>query len=105
MKNEIKKIVKIDSNTRYRVSIFRSNKTMSAQIIDDATGNTITSASSLKIKDKKNPSEIATIVGETLGKEALALKIEKIVFDRGKYRYHGRVKAIAEGLRKAGLIF
>jgi len=101
----IKKIVKIDPNTRYRVSVFRSNNGMSAQIIDDAEGMTILSASSIKMKEKKTPSEIATLVGETLGKEALAMKIEMIVFDRGKYRYHGRVKALAEGLRKAGLKF
>ena len=105
MKNETKTITKIDPNTRYRVSVFRSNKGMSAQIIDDSKGITIESASSLKIKEKKTPSEIATLIGENLGKDALARKIDKVVFDRGKYRYHGRVKALAEGLRKAGLTF
>lgn len=101
----IKKTVKIDPNTRYRVSVFRSNKGIFAQIIDDANRHTIACASSLKIKEKKNPSEIATMVGEALGKEAQTLKINKIVFDRGSYRYHGRVKALADGLRKAGLTF
>lgn len=96
---------KIDSNIRYRVSVFRSNKAIYAQIIDDNTGTTIASASSLTIKEKKTPCEIATLVGETLGKDAVGKKINKIAFDRGKYRYHGRVKALAEGLRKAGLDF
>ena len=59
----------------------------------------------MKIKEKKTPSEIASHVGETLGKDALAKKIDKVVFDRGAYRYHGRVKALAEGMRKAGLKF
>ena len=103
--DETKKTIKIDPNTRYRVSVFRSNKGMSAQVIDDVNGHTIASAYSVKIKEKKSPSEIATLVGEALGKEALSLKINKIVFDRGSYRYHGRVKALAEGLRKAGLTF
>jgi len=105
MKNETKKIIKIDPDTRYRVSVFRSNKTIYAQIIDDKQGITIANASSLKIKDKKTPSEIASLVGETLGKDAIEKKIDKVTYDRGKYRYHGRVKALAEGLRKAGLNF
>lgn len=128
-KETTKKIIKIESNTRYRVSVFRSNKTIYAQIIDDKLGATIASMSSLKIKDaaslpgkagegagapasagsgmrgKKTPSEIATLVGETLGKDAIEKKINKVTYDRGKYRYHGRVKALAEGLRKAGLLF
>ena len=105
MTKETKKIIKIDSNIRYRVSVLRSNKAIYAQIIDDRAGSTVASASSLTVKEKKNPSEMAMLVGETLGKEALGKKIVKITFDRGSYRYHGRVKALAEGLRKAGLIF
>jgi len=105
MTKETKKITKIDSNIRYRVSVLRSNKAIYAQIIDDLQGTTIASASSLKIDEKKNPSEMATFVGETLGKDALKKNIVKVTFDRGAYRYHGRVKALAEGLRKAGLEF
>lgn len=104
-KETIKKEIKIDHDTRYRVSAFRSNKFIYAQIIDDKSGNTIDSASSLGVKEKKTPCEIAVMVGETLGKSALDKGIKKIVFDRGSYRYHGRVKALAEGLRKAGLNF
>ena len=105
MTKETKKEIKVDSNIRFRVSIFRSNKAIYAQVIDDNNGVTIASASSLKNKEKKTPSEIATLVGETLGKDAAEKNIKKIVFDRGVYRYHGRVKALAEGLRKAGLEF
>ena len=105
MQKETKSNIKIDSNIRYRVSVFRSNKAIYADIIDDKIGKTIASASSLKIKEKKTPIEKATIVGESLGKSANTLNVNKISFDRGKYRYHGRVKALTEGMRKAGLEF
>ena len=105
MTKETKKEIVIDSNIRFRVSVFRSNKAVYAQIIDDNTGYTVSSASSLKNNEKKTPSEVAMVVGETLGKDAVEKGIEKVVFDRGVYRYHGRVKVLAEGLRKAGLKF
>lgn len=103
MTKETKKIVKIDSNTRYRVSVSRSNKSIYAQIVDDSIGATIVSASSLKITEKKTPCQIAEMVGKALGKDAIAKKIKKVTFDRGLFRYHGRVKSLAEGMRSAGL--
>lgn len=105
MTKETKKEIKIDSDTRYRVSIFRSNNDIYAQIIDDAAGVTLVSASSKEIKEKKTPVESAIIVGESLAKKASSIKIVKVYFDRGRYQYHGRVKALAEGLRKGGLNF
>jgi len=105
MTKETKNAIKVDTNTRYRLSIFRSNKAIYAQIVDDKSGVTIGSASSLKIKEKKSASEKAVLVGETLAKLAGELKIKKITYDRGPYRYHGQVKALAEGMRKAGLDF
>jgi large subunit ribosomal protein L18 len=104
-KKETKSNIKIDSNARYRVSVFRSNKAIYAQIVDYKSGVTIGSASSLKIGEKKTPCEKATMVGENLAKLANERKIKKITYDRGSYRYHGQVKALAEGMRKAGLEF
>lgn len=89
----------------FRVSIFRSNRGISAQIIDDEQGVTLVSASSLLIKEKKTPADKATETGINLAKLAKEKKIVKVVFDRGKFRYHGQVKALAEGLRSGGLEF
>ena len=91
-----------------RLSVFRSNSQIYAQIIDDVTGKTLCSASSLDKELKlKNGSNVAaaTEVGTLLAKRALALKIETVVFDRGGYLFHGRVKALAEAARAAGLKF
>lgn len=91
-----------------RLNVFRSNKQIYAQIIDDVTGKTLCSASSLdKEINVKNGSnvEAATEVGTLVAKRALALKIEAVVFDRGGYLYHGRVKALADAARAAGLKF
>lgn len=91
-----------------RLNVFRSNKQIYAQIIDDKTGKTLCSASSLdKEIDIKNGSNVAaaTEVGTLVAKRALALNIEAVVFDRGGYLYHGRVKALAEAARAAGLKF
>jgi large subunit ribosomal protein L18 len=92
-----------------RLSVYRSNKQVFAQLIDDENKNTIVSFSSLNLKkkdlEKKTKSEVAQMVGEELGKVAKTKKIKKAVFDRGGYQYHGRVKAVAEGARKAGLEF
>ena len=91
-----------------RLNVFRSNKQIYAQIIDDATGRTLCSASSL---DKElaltNGSnvEAAIQVGTLVAKRALALNIEAVVFDRGGYVYHGRIKALADAARAAGLKF
>jgi large subunit ribosomal protein L18 len=89
---------------RPRLSVFRSNMALYAQLIDDVKGNTIGSASSLEIKGKKMM-EKAVMVGETIAKVAKEKKISKVVFDRGGYVYTGRVKALADAARKAGLNF
>lgn len=92
---------------RPRLSVYRSNKEIYAQLVDDAKGVTLAAASSLKKDFNKegSKSEIATRVGEELGQEAKRLGIEICTLDRGGYRYHGRVKAFAEGAREGGLKF
>ena len=104
----VRKKLKKVSNDRYRLSVSRSAKNISAQIIDDVKNITLVSASSIDkgIKDqKKNKSELSTIVAETLAKKANEKNIKKIYFDRGIYKYHGRVKIFAETLRKNGMEF
>ena len=104
--NKLKKSAKTE---RYRLSIFRSSKNISAQIIDDNKNITLLSASSVEkdIKDSKtkNKSELSKIVAEKLAKKAQEKKISKIYFDRGIYKYHGRVKIFAETLRENGMEF
>ena len=97
----------VSTSARPRLSVFRSNKSIYAQIIDDQKGITLASANSLKLKDiaKKTKIEIASQVGQELGEIAKTKKISTVVFDRGQYKYHGRVKALAESARKAGLKF
>ena len=91
---------------RPRVSVFRSLKHVSAQLIDDVNGQTLVMASDLEIKAaKKNKVEVAKKVGQLLAKKAIEKKISQVVFDRSKNKYHGRVKALAEGVREGGLIF
>ena len=103
------KLKKVASNGRFRLSIFRSTKNISAQIIDDTKNITLLSASSVEkdIKESKtkNKSELSVIVAEKLAKKAQEKKISKIYFDRGIYKYHGRVKIFAETLRKNGMEF
>ena len=103
------KVKKVATNDRFRLSISRSSKNISAQIIDDSKNITLLSASSVEkdIKETKtkNKSELSKIVAEKLAKKAQEKKITKIYFDRGIYRYHGRVKAFAETLRKNGMVF
>jgi large subunit ribosomal protein L18 len=89
---------------RPRLAIDRSNTNIYAQLIDDTTGTTLASASDLKIK-AGTKMERAKQVGEMIGKLALEKKIETCTFDRGGYRYHGRVRALADGAREAGLKF
>ena len=104
----VRKKLKNVSKDRYRLSVTRSSKNISAQIIDDVKNITLVSASSIdkSIKDqKKNKSELSTIVAETLAKKANEKNIKKIYFDRGVYKYHGRVKIFAETLRKNGMEF
>jgi len=92
---------------RPRLSVFRSNKRIYVQLIDDRAGKTLLVASEKEIKSKKKQTktEKAKLLGEILAKKALKRKIKQVVFDRGSFRYHGRVKALAEGARKGGLAF
>jgi large subunit ribosomal protein L18 len=89
-----------------RLCVYRSNKNIEAQIIDDVKGATLVASSSMALK-LENGSNIdaAKLVGEDIAKKALAKKIKKVVFDRSGYIYHGRVKALAEAAREAGLEF
>ncbi|MFT3911124.1 MAG: 50S ribosomal protein L18 [Ferruginibacter sp.] len=91
-----------------RLSVFRSNSDIYAQLIDDTTGTTIAAASS-KQKDifaqKAPKTDKSKMVGEAIARKAVELGITKVIFDRGGYIYHGRVKAVAEGAREAGLVF
>ena len=103
------KLKKFASNDRLRLSISRSSKNISAQIIDDSKNLTVLSASSVE-KDirsgtKVSKIELSKIVAEKLAKKAQEKKIKKIFLDRGAYKYHGRVKTFAETLRKNGLKF
>lgn len=92
------------SDDKPRVSVFRSLSNVYAQIIDDKTQKTLVSESSLNIKaEKKNKTEVAHQVGIELAKKALNKGIKEVVFDRGSFLYHGRVKALAEGLREGGI--
>ena len=104
--NKLKKSAPKD---RYRLSIFRSSKNISAQIIDDSKNITLLSASSvekdIKSNKKINKIELSKIVAEKLAKKAQEKKITKIYFDRGIYKYHGRIKIFAETLRKNGMEF
>ena len=104
--NKLKKVASAD---RFRLSISRSTKNISAQIIDDKKNITLLSASSvekdIKSSAKINKTELSKIVAEKLAKKAQEKKITKIFFDRGIYKYHGRVKIFAETLRKNGMDF
>jgi large subunit ribosomal protein L18 len=94
------------SAVRPRLAVFRSNKGVFAQLVDDATGTTLASANWITVKDAgSDKTGQAREVGKALAKAGKAAGIEKVVFDRGGYLYHGRVKALAEGAREGGLIF
>lgn len=91
---------------RPRLSIFRSNRYIYAQIIDDEEGKTLASCSLKEVKEKSsNKKEMAEAIGNVLAKKALKKGIKKVIFDRGSFAYHGRVAALAEGARKGGLKF
>ncbi len=90
---------------RPRVSIFKSNKGIYAQLIDDVNGKTLASASTKEIGKQQVNVEIAKEVGKKLAENAKGAGIESVVFDRGGYPYHGRVKSLAEGAREGGLKF
>ena len=100
-----KKLKKINSE-RFRLTVFRSSRNISAQIIDDKNNKTLISATSNKEKtNKKKRAELSIHVADMLLKKVLEKKITKVYFDRGRYKYHGRIKIFAEALRKGGLNF
>ncbi|WP_185850184.1 50S ribosomal protein L18 [Blattabacterium cuenoti] len=109
MKKRSVKFKKVFGNPdRPRVSVFRSNKNIYAQVIDDSSGKTLTSSSSIeKIfrNSKKNKTDLSIEVGRLLGNRVKKLKIKKLIFDKGKYLYHGRIKFLANGIRETGLDF
>lgn len=89
-----------------RLSIFRSNKEIYAQVIDDVNGKTLSAASSMKVKtDGLNKIEVAKAVGAELAKKAIEANVTSVVFDRNGFLYHGRIQALADGAREAGLKF
>ncbi|MGB0455654.1 MAG: 50S ribosomal protein L18 [Flavobacteriaceae bacterium] len=107
IKSRIRKTV-TGTSAQPRLAVYRSNKEIYAQLINDVTGETIAAASS-RDKDlstaKGTKTEVATLVGKSIGEKALKVGVSNITFDRGGYLYHGRVKSLAEGAREAGLKF
>ena len=105
--NRVRKDLKAKATDKCRLTVFRSSKHIYAQIIDDNSGKTIASASSLTKDFKEKGSDIsgASKVGAMIGEKGINAGIKDVFFDRGRYRYHGRVKALADGAREAGLIF
>tara|TARA_B100001123_G_C15125103_1_gene953013 strand:+ start:74 stop:415 length:342 start_codon:yes stop_codon:yes gene_type:complete len=99
-----RKLKKVNSE-RYRLTVFRSTRNVSAQIIDDKNNKTLVSASSIKEKNNNKKANLSVLVAENLAKKAKEKNITKIYFDRGRYKYHGRIKIFADTLRKSGLIF
>jgi len=100
----------VGTQERPRLSVFKSNRHIYVQLIDDDAGCTLAAASSLSSlivegKDQGGKTSVAKAVGKLVGQAALRASIKKVVFDRGGYRYHGRVKALADGAREAGLKF
>ena len=107
-KLRVKQKVKKVSKNRLRLAIYRSSKNIFAQIIDDNESKTIISASSVEKdfpKKQGNKTNVSVLVAENLAKRAIEKKISNIYLDRGKYKYHGRLKMLAETLRKKGLRF
>ncbi len=93
------------TESRPRLAVFRSNRYMYAQLIDDVQGKTLVSASDISLTDKMSKVERAKKVGELLAQQAKKEKITAVVFDRGGFSYKGRVQALAEGARAGGLVF
>ena len=104
--NRIRKKLQRVKNERFRLTVFRSSRNISAQIIDSKNNKTIVSASSINKKEKnKKKSNKSIDVAQILVKKALEKKITNVYFDRGGYKYHGRIKSFAETVRKGGLRF
>ena len=103
----IRKKLKKANKNRFRLSIHRSSRNISAQIIDDKNNKTLVVASSVNEKNinKSKKSDISIYIAELLAKKALEKKITQVYFDRGRYKFHGRIKIFAEALRKKGLNF
>ena len=102
----IRRKLKQVNSERFRLTVFKSSRNISAQIIDDKSSKTLISESSIKEKNtNKKKTDLSLLVAERLAKKAIEQKITKVYFDRGKYKYHGRIKIFAEALRKGGLIF
>ena len=100
-----RKLKKVNTD-RFRLTVNRSLRNISAQIIDDKNNKTLVAASSIKERNKNiKKTDLSMLVAESLSKKAMEKKITKVYFDRGKYRYHGRIKIFADALRKGGLIF
>lgn len=104
IKRRIRKVVSGDASTP-RLTVFRSNKEIYAQVIDDVSGKTLASFGSLNKKIKGSKSEQATEVGKGIAAEAQKAGISQVKFDRNGYLYHGRVKSLAEAAREGGLKF
>ena len=103
-----KKLRKVNNNNRYRISVSKSLNNFFTQIIDDKNRKTLVSASSIEKEIKKNKTkkiEKSILIGEILAKRAKEKNINNVYFDRGEYKYHGRIKAFADTLRKNGLKF
>ncbi|MGP0059510.1 MAG: 50S ribosomal protein L18 [Beijerinckiaceae bacterium] len=106
----VRRAVKARAYGKPRLSVHRSSKQIYCQIIDDAEGRTLVSASSLEKANRESLKtgatvEAARVIGQQLAERAVAAGIKEVVFDRGAYMYHGRVKALAEGAREGGLAF
>lgn len=93
------------TDSRPRLTVFRSNKAIYAQLINDIDGKTIVSASSRSIKEKITKVELSVAVGKEIAGKAIAAGIKQVVFDRNGYLYHGRIKSLADGAREGGLEF
>jgi len=107
IKHRIRKVVS-GTEARPRLAVFRSNKEIYAQLVDDVTGKTLVAASSRDKEissEKGTKSEIAALVGKAVAEKAKSAGVETVSFDRGGYLYHGRVKSLADGAREAGLKF
>ena len=103
IRSKLKKI----NTERFRLTVFRSSRNISAQIIDDGNNKTLVAASSVKEKttNKNRKTDMSIYVAGLLAKKALEKKITQVYFDRGRYKFHGRIKIFAEALRKKGLNF
>jgi len=102
--NRVRSVVS-GSAQRPRLSVFRSAQHIYAQLIDDVTGKTLAAASSLEVKNAGKKTDAGSAVGTLIGQKGKAAGITAVVFDRGGYKYHGRVKALADAAREAGLQF